>query len=81
MLLGHQIARNPETTTTKKKKKKPKNQGIIGAGFKHKRRLTVRKRKPREKGMKWVIGKLISTRRLYFCLYLRIMKTSVAISV
>ena len=33
MLLGHQIARNPETTTTKKKKKKPKNQGIIGAGL------------------------------------------------
>ena len=30
MLLGHQIARNPETTTTKKKKNQ-KNQGIIGA--------------------------------------------------
>ena len=33
MLLGHQIARNPETTTTKKKKKNQNNQGIIGAGL------------------------------------------------
>ena len=32
MLLGHQIARNPETTTTKKKKNQ-NNQGIIGAGL------------------------------------------------
>ena len=44
MLLGHQIARNPETTTTKKKKKKPKNQGIIGAGLTFEEKNTNTKR-------------------------------------